>query len=189
MLCYNIFEELRMERFFDKNNKLIDLSKGDILYEQGQECDTMFLLYTGKMGLYYNYGKENEICLATICEKGSSLGEMGLLEGEPRNGTAVALEDTKVLEIRKDNLEAFLFAHPNGGVKMIQDLANRFKSVSMQLDESRKLLRELVDSNTVKKSKISDRFKRIADILLDVPSDVPVDLYMSCYTRNNTNLM
>ena len=56
-----------MERFFDKNNKLIDLSKGDILYEQGQECDTMFLLYTGKMGLYYNYGKENELCLATIC--------------------------------------------------------------------------------------------------------------------------
>ena len=103
-----------MERTFDKNNRLIDLKKGDILYEQGQECDTMFLLYTGKMGLYYNYGKDHELCLATVCEKGASLGEMGLLEGEPRNGTAVALEDSRVLEIRKDNLEEFLFAHPNG---------------------------------------------------------------------------
>ena len=178
-----------MERTFDKNNRLIDLKKGDILYEQGQECDTMFLLYTGKMGLYYNYGKDHELCLATVCEKGASLGEMGLLEGEPRNGTAVALEDSRVLEIRKDNLEEFLFAHPNGGVKMIQDLANRFKNVSIQLEDSRKLLRELVDTNTVKKSKISDKFKKIADLLLDVPNDVPVDLYMSCYTMNNNNLM
>ena len=37
MLCYNIVKELRMERFFDKNNKLIDLSKGDILYEHGAD--------------------------------------------------------------------------------------------------------------------------------------------------------
>ena len=92
-----------MERIFDKNNKLIELKKGDILYEQGQECDTMFLLYTGKIGLYYNYGKDHELCLATVCEKGASLGEMGLLEGGDRNGIAVVIGDSTDLVIIQCN--------------------------------------------------------------------------------------
>ena len=178
-----------MERTFDDRNRLIQLEKGRILYRQGEECSTMFLLYSGKIGLYFNYGTENEICLVTVSEKGASLGEMGLLEGEARNGTAVALEDSQVLEIRADSLEAFLAAHPNGGVKMIQDLANRFKAVTDQLHESRELVRELMKERPEGKKTLTQRLKKIADVLLDVPSDVPADLYMSCYTRNHSNLI
>ena len=63
-----------MERTFDDRNRLIQLEKGRILYRQGEECSTMFLLYSGKIGLYFNYGTENEICLVTVSEKGASLG-------------------------------------------------------------------------------------------------------------------
>ena len=40
-----------MERTFDDRNRLIQLEKGRILYRQGEECSTMFLLYSGKIGL------------------------------------------------------------------------------------------------------------------------------------------
>ena len=78
--------------------------KGDVLYRQGESCDTMYVLGKGRIGLYLGYGTPKEYLLIELSEPGSSLGEMGLLEGEPRNATAVALEDSILSELTEDNI-------------------------------------------------------------------------------------
>ena len=70
------------------------------------------------------------------------------------------------------------------------------KIKSVLIDTNEEIAYLLIDIDFFKKINdenghvIGDKvLKKIADLLLDVPNDVPVDLYMSCYTRNNNNLM
>ena len=177
---------------YDAGNKVVHVSKGHVLYHQGDECSTMFVLLSGAMELFLNYGTKDQFALIVLSEKGSSLGEMGLLAGEARNATAVALEDSVLVELEEAHFEDFIMQHPNLGAKMIKDLAGRFKVVTEELQSAQDVVRTLVgelesDKNKEKKS-IRERLKGIADVLLDVPKDVPPDLYVTCYTRTHGNL-
>ena len=177
---------------YDAGNKVINLEKGHVLYRQGDECNTMFVLISGAVALYLNYGTKDQFALIVLNEKGSSLGEMGLLEGEPRNSTAVAVEDSVLIEIEEEHFQEFLEKHPNFGTKMLKDLAGRFKVVTEELlnaqDVVRDLVKEIENDKSKGKKSIRDRLKGIADVLLDVPKDVPPDLYVTCYTRTHGNL-
>ena len=51
-----------MERTFDDRNRLIQLEKGRILYRQGEECSTMFLLYS-----VYDGAGERESVAPMLC--------------------------------------------------------------------------------------------------------------------------
>ncbi len=177
---------------YDAGNKVINLEKGHVLYRQGDECNTMFVLLSGMVELFLNYGTKDQYALIVLSEKGSSLGEMGLLEGEPRNATAVALEDSVLVELEESHFQEFIESHPNLGVKIIKDLAKRFKVVTDELlgaqDVVRVLVNEMESDKTKEKKSIRERLKGIADVLLDVPKDVPPDLYVTCYTRTHGNL-
>ena len=171
----------------DAGNKVVEVKAGDILYRQGEECSTMFLLKSGKISLYINWGTSKEYLLFTADSYGDSLGEMGLLQGEPRNATAVAIEDSLLIEIDTDHFEEFTKAHPDLAIRMIKDLSLRFRKLTLEFDETKELLiKTLTDSE---KKSLKGRLKKLADILLDVPEDVPPDLYMECYTRNHGNLV
>lgn len=185
-----IIEEVEME--YDAGNKVVNVPKGHVLYHQGDECNTMFVLLSGAMGLYLNYGTKDQFALIVLSDKGASLGEMGLLEGEPRNATAVALADSVLIELEEAHFQEFLEKYPNLGMKMIKDLAGRFKVVTEELQNAQDVVRTIVSELESDKSKekksIREKLKGIADVLLDVPKDVPPDLYVTCYTRTHGNL-
>ena len=171
----------------DAGNKVIEIKAGDVLYRQGDECSTMFLLKSGKLELYIGKDTKKEYLLHTASSYGDSLGEMGLLQGEPRNATAVAVEDSVLIDIDSAHFESFIKAHPDLAIKMIMDLSLRFKNLTGEFDETKELLlKTLTDAE---KRSLKGRLKRFADILLDIPEDVPPDLYMECYTRNHGNLV
>ena len=177
---------------YDAGNKVINLGKGHVLYKQGEECSTMFLLLSGAIGLYLNYGTKDQFALIVLSEKGSSLGEMGLLEGEARNATAVALADSVLVKIDESHYQEFIAKHPEYALKMFKDLAGRFKVVTEELLNAQDIVKDLVaeieSDKTKSKKSVRERLKGIADVLLDVPKDVPPDLYVTCYSRTHGNL-
>ena len=171
-----------------KFNKVITISKGSVLYHKGEECDTAFVLKSGKLGFYLNYGKENQFQLLTISEVGASLGEMGLIDSSTRNGTLVAEEDSVVLEIHKDGFPEFLSNNPDIAYQMILSLANRFKIASRELKSTQNLVNELVaeihEEKLNSKPSLMEKIKKLASIVIDVPSDIPPELYSILYDRN-----
>ena len=76
---------------------------GQVIFREGDPGDSMFEVYTGKVGVYANYGTADEKLL-TDYFPGKYFGEMGLLDHAPRSATAVALEDNTCLgEITEEN--------------------------------------------------------------------------------------
>ena len=172
----------------EKYNKVITIEKGSVLYHRGEECHTAFVLKSGKLGFYLNYGKENQFALLTISEPGASLGEMGLIDSSTRNGTLVAEEDSVVLEIDKEKFPEFLSNNPDLAYKMILSLANRFKIAAKELKSTQNLVKELVETlNEEKlnsKPSLMEKIKSFAASIIDVPNDIPPELYSILYDRN-----
>lgn len=171
----------------DAGNDVVVIKKGEILYSKGEECSSMYILHSGSIGLYLNYGEANQYELAVLDKNGSSLGEMGLLQHEPRNGTAVALADSVLVEIDSSNFQKYVATHPEMAVKIIQDLSLRFKNLAKEYSETKEVL--IATLTEQERRSLKGRLKRAADILLGIPEGVPADLYMDCYARNHNHLV
>lgn len=171
----------------DAGNPVLEVPKGTVIYEQGSPCSTMFLLRSGSVGLFLNYHTPQQFELFVISKPGSSLGEMGLFDKEPRNATAVALSDCVLVEISQQNFPAFIAAHPEETTQIVLDLSQRFKSAIHEVKNSHQIVAEcleaLKEAQANKKDTLKERIRKISDYLLDIPQDVPPELYISFNSR------
>ncbi|MCH3907728.1 MAG: cyclic nucleotide-binding domain-containing protein [Sphaerochaeta sp.] len=168
-------------------NPILHVEKDTVIYKQGQECSTMFLLRQGTVGLYLNYGTPEQFQLCELSQPDSSLGEMGLLDGEPRNATAVALTDAVLVEISEDKFGAFIAQNPMEARQIIVDLAIRFKNVTQELKNEQEVIREclstLQEQDEKKKNSFMGKLKKYTEYFFNIPKDVPPDLYAGYYNR------
>lgn len=67
----------------------LTFSSGDVIFRQGDLVLTMFNIQNGSVGVYTEYGTDQEKKIAVL-GKDQLLGEMGLIEVCPRSATAVA---------------------------------------------------------------------------------------------------
>ncbi len=74
---------------------------GRTIVRQGSEGSTCFFVLFGKVQVLKELESGGDILLATV-GPGSVLGQVSLLDGEPRSATCKALENTIVLELRRE---------------------------------------------------------------------------------------
>lgn len=171
----------------DAVNPVLEVPKGTVIYEQGAPCSTMFLLRSGTIGLFLNYHTPQQFEIFEISKPGSGLGEMGLFDEEPRNATAVALTDCTLIEISQHDFPSFIETHPQETQQIILDLSQRFKAAIQEVKNSHQIIAEcleaLKEAQTNKKDTLKERIRKISDYLLDIPQDVPPELYVSFNSR------
>jgi CRP/FNR family cyclic AMP-dependent transcriptional regulator len=171
----------------DAGNPILEVPKGTVIYEQGAACSTMFLLREGTVALYLNYHTPQQFELAQISKPGSSLGEMGLFEEYNHTSTAVAVTDCTLVEISGENFPPFIAAHPEETVQIILELSRRFRTAIEEVRSSHSIIVEclamLKEAQLNKKESLKDRIRKISDYLLDIPEDVPPELYLSFNSR------
>jgi len=69
------------------------IHKGDFLCRKGEEGNTLFMIVSGKIKILRQSKNGDEVILAFL-SSGDFCGEMALLDGLPRSADAVAVEDT-----------------------------------------------------------------------------------------------
>ncbi|WP_320129785.1 cyclic nucleotide-binding domain-containing protein [uncultured Sphaerochaeta sp.] len=182
-----------MQKKTDAGNLIAEVGKDTVIYEQGSPCSTMFLLRSGTVGLFLNYRTPEQFELVEIARPGSSLGEMGLFAGEPRNATAVAMTDCVLVEISEAKFPAFIEAHPEETRQIVLDLSQRFKMAIQEVKNEQQIIQEcfeaLKEVQLTKKDTLKERLKKISDFLLDIPKDVPPDLYLSFNSRFHGSML
>ena len=73
----------------------MELAKGEVLFEQGDRGDRIYIVDQGAIEVVRKRGDGTEERLAVL-ESGDYFGEMGPLFGLPRSATTRAVEDTEV---------------------------------------------------------------------------------------------
>jgi CRP/FNR family cyclic AMP-dependent transcriptional regulator len=113
---------------------------GQILIQEGAIGDWMMLLLTGTVDVTKRSPRGEPSRLAVI-KSGASVGEMSMLDGEPRFATCSALEEVEAGVLTRLAIERLIREHPAVGakllVKLTQLLAQRLRNTSNQLVKAR----------------------------------------------------
>lgn len=104
--------------------------KGGVIFQQGDASDCMYDILWGKVGIYANYGTQEEKLLTTL-ETEQFFGEMGMIEGLPRSATAVALtSDTRVRVITPETFQALFQESPARVLMVMQNMSRRLRELT-----------------------------------------------------------
>lgn len=111
-----------------------------ILIQEGAIGDWMMLLLSGTVDVTRRSPRGEPSRLAVI-KSGASVGEMSMLDGEPRFATCAALEEVEAGVLTRLAIERLIREHPAVGakllVKLTQLLAQRLRNTSNQLVKAR----------------------------------------------------
>ena len=105
--------------------------KGMIIFKEGSEGDSMYILYSGRVGFYSAYRSRDEVEVA-VKDAVAFFGIPGLLEGETRRFTAVSeSNDTKVEIITRDNLIDVFNECPDKIIMVLRHLSNQIRRTNV----------------------------------------------------------
>jgi CRP-like cAMP-binding protein len=76
---------------------------GELLFEEGEVGELAFLIISGAVEIFRKSGNQERV-LATL-GRGEMIGEMSLIDNQPRIASARALQDTEVRVISRDSLQ------------------------------------------------------------------------------------
>ncbi|MFN8455664.1 MAG: HEAT repeat domain-containing protein [Anaerolineae bacterium] len=104
------------------------------IFNEGDAGGALFVVVSGKVAIEQEKRKGSFARLATI-EAHSYFGEMNLFDNSQRSATAIALQDTLTLRLRREPLIALARQHPDLSLKLINVLSQRLREANDRVAE------------------------------------------------------
>jgi CRP-like cAMP-binding protein len=101
-------------------------ARGTALFHEGQAAERVLVLLSGTVKLSSLSEDGKEVLLA-LRGPGDLLGELGMLDGEPRSATAIALDEVEALVMPAADFRSFLEKHPRATLRILEMLASRLR--------------------------------------------------------------
>ena len=117
----------------------LKLNAGEILFQAGEPGESLFIVRSGSIEIFIKDTAGQKIVL-TISEPGDLFGELSLLDSGPRTATAVALSDTELLVLDRDDLLLLFQKRPDAALNMLA-------AMSAMMRKADELLRTRVSRN------------------------------------------
>ena len=135
---------------------------GDVIFNQGDEGTKMYEINSGLVGIYVNYGKENEKCLVELGE-GKCFGEMAMIEELPRSATAVAFQETELTVVTKEDFLPYIAIHTDVALSIMNQLSSRLRNLTEDyVDVCKAMSEAIAEGMTSKKPSLWERMKKYA---------------------------
>ena len=104
----------------------LKLSKGQVLFKEGQDGDRLYVVVHGKikLGTTSTDGREN---LLSILGPGEMFGELSLFDPEPRTSTATAVTDARLVSLAHEAVIGLVTTNPQTSLELLRRLAQRLR--------------------------------------------------------------
>lgn len=165
----SLFSTLSNEEL-DKILALITRStyeKSELLFSEGEVFDKLFIINSGSIKIF-KYTKEGKEQILYILKEGDFLGDLNLLKKDTFKFNAVALENTNLCIIHKDDFDNIIKTNPEISLKVLEYAHDRIST-----------LEELIQTLTTKDIEV-----RLATLLIyfsktfgiETPSGIEMNL-------------
>ena len=129
--------------------KVETFPKGTVICREGETRTCMYDIHGGKVGIYSAYGTEKEKKLTELYPN-SFFGEAGMISGEPRSATAVALEDGTIVEtILPEDLDELFKKSPPKIFMLLEHVSGRLRKLTDQYVKACGLVYEAAQSQEI----------------------------------------
>ena len=129
------------------------IKKGVVLVQEGTSANNYMLLILRGEGVVENEAlKKADALILGVVSVGHIIGEMGLLDGEPRSATCTAFTDMDVAVLDRSALMQLIIQEPATGCKLLAALLQR---TAIRLRATNKKLRVLTQINRTLEQEIN----------------------------------
>lgn len=109
-----------------------EFKKGRIIVHQDEKGSIFFVMESGLAKVTMT-GKEGKEITLSYIKPGEFFGEMALLDGRPRSASVVAVEDSVVMVLTRDEFLGYVRQNPEIGIKMLEVLSERIRYADQKI--------------------------------------------------------
>jgi HD-GYP domain-containing protein (c-di-GMP phosphodiesterase class II) len=118
---------------------------GQVVFSEGDEGDSLLVVRSGQLKVVRpTYG---DLVLQRL-EPGTAFGELAVLNSAPRSASVIAIEDSEVIELFKDDFDRVLDRHPGSARRMLGLLARSLTIAKEDVARQKGRLEETVRERT-----------------------------------------
>ncbi len=162
----SLFWDLTEEELGYISEKMVskNYDAGQIILLEASEGEQCFFVTEGSVKITRLSKKGREAILAILSD-GDFFGEMSLLDGEFRSANVVALDDTEVLTLNRNDFLLVLKKYPQIAIRLLKEMAHRLRKsdrqiASLSLSDAEKriamcILRIADEKGVIKKGQVS----------------------------------
>ncbi|OGR42686.1 MAG: hypothetical protein A2X35_01675 [Elusimicrobia bacterium GWA2_61_42] len=137
MAFFSGFSDAAFAKFFKAFTRL-SLAKGDILFREGSEGDTFYIILSGEMVIEKKVDKAGgKFKKLALMNRGDFFGEMAVMESQPRFAQARAVQDSELVELSRHRLLDFIKDCPQEGagllIELLRVILGRLRHTSNEL--------------------------------------------------------
>lgn len=152
-----IFSDLDEESLTKVANSgvLQSFKKDSVILSEEDAGNALFVIATGKVKVVRSDSADKEVILA-ILNDSDFFGEMALLDGLNRSANVIAMEDSKIFIIQRNDFLDLLRKFPDVSIALLQELSTRLRASSMK----------------IKALSLKDAEGKVATVLLQLADDL-----------------
>ncbi|MBI3158029.1 MAG: cyclic nucleotide-binding domain-containing protein [Chloroflexi bacterium] len=115
--------------------KQVDLEKDQVLFNKGDAGDALYILRRGRLKMVSKDSEGNEMVLNQV-GPGAVIGEMALIDREPRSAGVVALTEAALLRLSTEDFLNTLSAQPLMGLEISRNLIQRLRFATTYIENA-----------------------------------------------------
>ena len=117
------FADVTREREYPRNSV--------ILFED-DPGDSLYIVSIGQVKVVL-IGEDGREVILSVLSDGDFFGEMSLIDDEPRSAHVIAMKDSRLLVLRRDDFQRQLHQHPSIAVKLLKVLVQRLRRADSKI--------------------------------------------------------
>jgi CRP-like cAMP-binding protein len=106
--------------------------KGAVIVFRDDPGDALYVVADGQVKVVLVAEDGREVILSVLRD-GDFFGEMSVLDDEPRSAHVIAMEDSRLLALRREDFQAQLRSSPGVGVALLRELSRRLRRADEQI--------------------------------------------------------
>ncbi len=137
LLSLPIFDNFNVTELtnLSRHMSYVHLKQGEHLFTEGDLGTFMGFVVSGILEVYKQTETGEDIILARLA-KGSSIGEMAIMDKAPRSATVIAKQATTMVTLTEKGFDLLAESYPDTGIKFIKKIA-RLLSLNMRRTSSK----------------------------------------------------
>jgi CRP/FNR family transcriptional regulator, cyclic AMP receptor protein len=129
--------------------------KNDVILMEDEIGTALFVIATGKVKVSRTSTDGREVIL-TILSESDFFGEMAILDGQTRSATVIAIEDSELFLIQRNDFLNLLKEYPEVSISLLQELTKRLRATDVK----------------IKALSLKDAEGKVATVILQIADDV-----------------
>ncbi|MFO7526815.1 MAG: Crp/Fnr family transcriptional regulator [Ignavibacteriaceae bacterium] len=134
---------------------LQSFKKDSVILSEEEAGNALFVIASGKVKIVRSDSDDKEVILAILNES-DFFGEMALLDGFNRSANVIAMQDSKLFIIQRNEFLDLLRKFPDVSIALLQELSTRLRASSMK----------------IKALSLKDAEGKVATVLLQLADDI-----------------